>query len=276
MRETQDGNTITVEYQSIHEFISYIKNAKPNETFKNSFDRRSEVEDAERTRFTGTQSMQEALDIFSNGWDNGTEKLSHIFREKVRANDIQKVRRNVVGVQGYQAIVPLYLMGQPESMVSSVLKPMKQKVVTIDKDISYHGGISSDDIFEYSANALRIVHSLEGQGIRCNINVILGTEASGKKYIVKVRIKSANERFNIHKMSFPLAHTSMLRRFYFKWIETYPGIPIGYKHGYGHPSSDETLRRAFKDDYIIPRVLSSYKIEKVKKIEDLKEYKYDK
>ena len=69
-------------------------------------------------------------------------------------------------------------------------------------------------------------------------------------------------------MTFPLAHTSMLRRLYLKWLEVYPDVPSGFTGGYGSPSTIDELKTIFKDDYILPRIIDS-DLEKVKKVEDL-------
>lgn len=268
MVETKKNGKIIVEYSSIEEFVKFCLSNTENDTFKVNKCVSKEVDDY-RTEFTGTKSLEEALDLMRNGWGEGSEKLSHIFREKVKANEIGKVRRNVLGMQGYQPVVPLYLANQPECMVASVMKPMKQKIVTLDKDISYSCNVRSSDIMNYSANALKIIHSFESSGYRCNLNVVLGTSCGSSCYMVKVKVKSANERFNISKMTFPLAHTSMLRRLYFRWLEVYPGVPRGYAYGYGTPVSVGTLKQVYKDDYILPRVIDDYKVNRIKKVEDL-------
>lgn len=269
MIETIKGKRTIVEYSSIHEFVDYCMKTPNNTSFSNKRDCRSEAIDSERTRFTGTKSLDEALDLMRNGWGEGSEKLSHIFKEKVKAAEIGKVRKNVIGVQGYQPIVPLYLANQPESMVSSVMKPMKQKIVTLDKDICYSCRTESDDIFEHSARALRVIHNFESSGYRCNLNVVLGTsDYYGKEYYIKVKVKSANERFNISKMTFPLAHTSMLRRLYFKWLEVYPGVPRSFVGGYGSPCTMEELKEVYKDDYILPRFID-IDLEKARNVDEL-------
>lgn len=268
MRETNIGKKTIVEYNSIQEFVDYCLKTPNNTTFCNDFYCMSKVESYEKTRFTGTKSLDEALDLLRNGWGEGSEKLSHIFKENVRATEIGKVRKNIVGVQGYQPIVPLYLANQPENMVSTVMKPMKQKIVTLDKDISYNYKVRSEEIMENSAKALRVIHNFESCGYRCNLNVVLGTTTYSGEYYVKVKIKSANERFSISKMTFPLAHTSMLRRLYFKWLEVYPGVPDSFRHGYGSPATMSDLKEIFKNDYILPKFIDE-DLEKVRKVEDL-------
>lgn len=273
MKVTEKGNDVIVEYQSIQEFVDYCLHTPQNETFKYDSDCSSKKESNEKTRFTGTKSLDEALDLMKNGWGEGSEKLSHIFKEKVKATEIGKVRRSVIGVQGYQPIVPLYLSNQPENMVSTVMKPIKQKIVTLDKDISYNAAFTSGQIMEYSARALKVIHNFESNGYRCNLNVVLGTGVGYSRritYYVKVKIKSANERFNISKMSFPLAHTSMLRRLYFRWIEVYPGVPSDFRYGYGSPASQSELQEVWKDDYILPRIISD-NLEKARNIDELNE-----
>lgn len=134
--------------------------------------------------------------------------------------------RTCLGVQDYQAVVPLYLMGVPNNMVTKKMVPMKQKVITLNKSIDYNAGVSADDIMDESIKAMQIVKKLEAQGYRCNLNIVLGTSAGSKQFIIKVRIKSANEKLNISKLALPLVHPSMLRRLFFRFIEVYPTSQI--------------------------------------------------
>ena len=197
MRETKENNTTIIEYESINEFLDYINHTKVNEAFSHA-EQKSKVITREREEFTKTKSYDEAIRLLHGGWEEGTQKLEKVFRDKRKAVIPSTMRKVTVGVQGYQALVPLYLMDIPQNMVSTKVVPIKKKVITIDKNISYSWNISAETIIEESVKALQIVNAYEGQSFRCNLNIVFGVSAmfGGKTFIIKLRIKSSNERLN--------------------------------------------------------------------------------
>lgn len=251
MNVKQVGYREFVEYNSLAEFYDYITNIPINETFRGY--RLSSVVNG--YDFSQTHSFEEAVELFKSGWQDMSEKLNQMLKVEVGKMEKVMVSKNIISVQGYQPIVPLYLNGIPTNMISRKMQPMKQKVVTLNKSITYSGGVSTDTIIAESIKALAIIKKLENQNYRCNLNIILGTEVSYKGYTIKVRIKSANERLNINKLSFPLVHPSMLRRLFFRFIETYPDVPSGFRVGYGKPTDPEKLRAAYPDEILLPQFI---------------------
>ena len=138
-------------------------------------------------------------------------------------------------------------------MINKKMVPIKQKVITLNKSIDYNCCVDADQIIEESVKAMQIVKKLEAQGYRCNLNIVLGSEAGGKQFVMKIRIKSANEKLNVSKLAFPLVHPSMLRRLFFRFIEVYPKVTSNFVvNGYGRPASSSQLRDVFKGEYLIP------------------------
>lgn len=258
---------IFVEYNSLMEFYEYIMNTPFNETFKYG-----EVASVKGSfHFTQTNSFDEAVELFKTGWQDMSEKLNQ--RLKVELGKMEKVMvsKNTIGVQGYQPVVPLYLNGIPTNMVSRKMQPMKQKVITLNKSISYGAFVSTEEIIDQSVKALSIIKKLENQNYRCNLNIILGTRTVEKSYTIKVRIKSANERLNINKLSFPLVHPSMLRRLFFRFIETYPGVPRSFKSGYGSPIDVYTLRESYTSEILLPQFIKK-DIKQINTLNDLENF----
>lgn len=145
-------------------------------------------------------------------------------------------------------------------MVSRQVVYSKQKVVTITKGISYSGNFSSERILEEAVKALQIIQSMENAGQRVRLNVMIatgkGSNKGDKNAICKVCVKQPDERLNISKMAFALAHPAMLRRFFFKWIETDPFIDFDLGYAYGFPSSLPIKERAMaENEYYIPEVI---------------------
>ena len=240
------------EFSSLNDFETYITNTPLNDTFR--WTKLASVSGSEE--FTGTHSYEQAVEMFKNGWQSKAEELTKklkVIQNQVIDAQVQKVIFDVVG---FQASVPRYLQGIPTNMVNKKLVPIKQKIVTINKDISYNCGITTEQIVEASIQTLQLVKRIEAQGIRVNLNLIWGVKASGSNEIVKIRLKSANERVNISKLAFPLVHPSMLRRLCFRYLEVAPTITHGYLYGYGSPLDGSQLKTYCKDEYVLPRLFN--------------------
>ena len=253
--EQINSKTEVIQFDSLQEFYKYICDTPFNDAFR--WADHSSVTGSKD--WTKTQNFTEAVELFKNGWSDMATKL--VQRLKVIENKTEPTMkpRNKLDVCGYQAIVPLYIQGVPNNMMNKKMVPVKQKVITLNKSLDYSGGVSSDKIIEESVKAMQIIKKLEAQGFRCNLNIALGTTAGWgkeeKQFIIKVRIKSANEKLNVSKLAFPLVHPSMLRRLFFRFIEVYPNVTKNFVGGYGHPAASNELRNVFVGEYLLPNFI---------------------
>lgn len=265
MRANQiTDKTEVVEYDSLHEFYEYLIHTPFNDAF--CWAKHSSVDGD--YYFTKTRDFSEAVELFKNGWSDMAAKLVQKLKVIESKTEPTMKPKNVLGVAGYQAIVPLYLQGVPNNMVTKKMTPVKQKVITLNKSIDYNGGVSADQIIEESIKAMQIVKKLEAQGYRCNLNIVIGSSETDIKLYVKVRIKSANEKMNISKLAFPLVHPSMFRRLFFRFIEVYPHVTKSFVSGYGSPAKSSELREVFKDEYLLPNFIKK-DVNTIKTIDDL-------
>lgn len=262
------NKTEVIEYDSLKEFYDYLCVTPFNEAFR--WEKHCSVTNTES--FTKTKDFEEAVQLFKSGWSDMAGKL--VQKLKVIENKTEPTMkpRNQLGVCGYQAIVPLYLQGVPNNMMSKKMVPVKQKVITLNKSIDYSAGVNADTIVNESIKAMQIIKKLEAQGYRCNLNIVLGSTGgygkTEKQFIIKVRIKSANEKLNISKFAFPLVHPSMLRRLFFRFIEVYPKVTKQFVGSYGYPASSSELRNTFKGEYLLPNFIKK-DIDTITGIEDL-------
>ena len=238
------------EFKSLNEFEGYISKNPLNDVFK--WGKLSSTNSS--YKFTETHSYEEATELLKNGWNDMAKKLTKSL--KVNQNQVvdAQVKKILFDVVGFQCSVPRYLQGIPTSMVNKKLVPVKQRVITLNKDISYNCGITTEQIIEASVQTLQLIKKIEAQGVRVNLNLIWGVKAGNTKEVVKVRLKSANERLNISKLAFPLVHPSMLRRLCFRYIEVAPTITKSYSFGYGAPLDGLQLKGHCKDEYVLPRL----------------------
>lgn len=260
------SKTEVIEYDSLKEFYDYLITTPFNEAF--CWASHSSVDGG--YHFTKTKDFSEAVELFKNGWSDMSTKLVQKLKVIESKTEPTMKPRNTLSVAGYQAIVPLYLQGVPNNMVNKKMVPVKQKVITLNKSIDYHGGVDSDDIIEESIKAMQIVKKLEAQGYRCNLNLVLGSTAGypAKQFVLKIRIKSANEKLNVSKLAFPLVHPSMLRRLFFRFMEVYPNVTKSFVGGYGKPATSNELREVFKNEYLLPNFIKK-DVNKIRGIEDL-------
>lgn len=266
--EKINSKTEVIEFDSLQEFYNYICDTPFNEAFRWA-NHGSVTGDK---HWTKTENFEEAVSLFKNGWSDMASKLVQKLKVIESKTEPTMKPRSKLDVCGYQAVVPLYLQGVPNCMVNKKMVPVKQKVITLNKSLDYNGGTSSDKIIDESIKAMQIVKKLEAQGFRCNLNIVLGTSAGwGKderRFIIKVRIKSANEKMNISKLAFPLVHPSMLRRLFFRFIEVYPNVTKPFASGYGHPAMSSELRNTFKGEYLLPNFIKK-DVNTITGIEDL-------
>lgn len=248
--KTYDKTTTYIrEFDSLNNFYEYITTTPLNKVFCWSLS-----STAGSKKFTGTESFEEAVNLFKNGWDDMAKKLTKKLKVTQNQTMCSEVQKTVYDIVGFQCSVPRYLQGIPTSMVNKKLVPIKQKVVTLNKDFTYNAMTSTEDIIEASIKTLEVVKRIEAQGVRVNLNVIFGITAGNTREIVKIRIKSANERVNISKLAFPLVHPSMFRRLGFRYIEVAPTITNSYKFGYGKPLDGSQLKQYCEGEYVLPRL----------------------
>lgn len=254
MKETTTlkGKTTTYirEFKGLDEFEQYITNTPLNSTFQ----WKSLASVSGSYKFTQTKNYEQATQLFKDGWNSMANELTKSLKVKQHQVENAQVQKVMFDIVGFQASVPRYLQGIPTSMVNKKLVPVKQRVITLNKDVSYNCGINTSDIVNSSVQVLHLIKKIEAQGIRVNLNLIWGCKAGDTKELIKIRLKSANERLNISKLAFPLVHPSMLRRLLFRYLEVVPTVTNSYSFGYGKPMDGSELKQYCEGEYVLPRL----------------------
>ena len=229
------------EYNSISEFIQTINSRPQNPEIT------SKVSENGEFSFTGTHDYNEAENLLLHGWVEESEKLNEMLKLKALK---EKSVKNTYDVAGFQCSVPRYLQGIPTNMINQKVVTKKQKVITITKNISYPAYIRKETIEEESIKVLQLVNNLEKQGYRVILNVTLISKSRRGNIILcnKVRIKNASERLNLSKVSFPMVHSSYLRRIMFRWIETFEYTTKSFDNNYGVPVKCEDFNNIIKNN----------------------------
>lgn len=170
------------------------------------------------------------MELLRNGYQPTVDALKGVFKANVSGEGKRfKFQNSPVG---FAPIVPLALMGVPNSMLDMRMKPIKAKVVDVYIDMTCSAYTSSDAIMKTSKKVLSAVIELERQGYRFNLYSCTGYFDSSSGDAVCVKVKSAEQPLDLKRVSFPMAHTAFFRVLGFDW---YSKFPLGkYRFGYGH------------------------------------------
>ena len=223
-------------YGSANEMADDLVNRKRS-------DHRFEDDEYEDRSFVGA-SRDEAYKMLRSGYQPVVDSL----KEKIKIYGKDKRFKSHNDVVGFAPVVPNAIMGLPKSMVNNVIKPIKTKVIDLYYDMTASCAIDSDDIIKAGEKMLSVILAMEAAGYRFNLYTTQNyyDDCNGCD-MVCVKVKSANQPFDLKRMSFPAAHTAFFRGIGFEW---YSKFPIGrYRYGYGHSIFREKEREEVQEEY---------------------------
>lgn len=151
-------------------------------------------------------------------------------------------------VAGYAPIIPNAIMGLPNSMVNSAMKPIKTKVLDVYYEMTCPAYRESKELIEAGQKMLGVILEMEAQGYRFNLYCTQGyySPSTGCD-MVCVKVKSASQPMDLKRMSFPIAHTAFFRGIGFDWYSKFPKGT--YRMGYGHAISAEKSQEDIQEEY---------------------------
>lgn len=242
------------QFESIGELVKYLDNSTTNDVFADTAWLESiQVDDYDN--WHGTKTMEEARDLLKNGWSAKAKVLKQKLAVEESGKEAMAKPKQVKSVAGFHPIVPNYLAGNPQSMISTKLVQTKRKVVNIVRQGNFLGGVEPEEIEAEAIKSLRFIRKIEAQGYRVNLYLAyVSEEVSGcDSSMLLVKLKGADERMNISKLAFPLVNPAMFRRIVFRWKEVYEHTPAGFKNGYGRTMKLSAFMDKFGDQHVFPK-----------------------
>lgn len=183
-----------------------------------------------RSAWCGVKSYEEALNLLESGYQPIVDKMKENLKATVQGNAKRISFHN--DIVGYAPIVPLAVLGVPNSMINSRMKPIKAKVVDVYYEGTFPSRVSSDKIINAGSKVISAIMMLEQQGYRFNLYQIQSYADQKGCDMLCVKVKDATQPIDLKRMSFPIAHTAFFRVIGFDW---YSKTPQGkYRCGYGH------------------------------------------
>lgn len=199
--------------------------------------------------FTGSNSYEEAREIYRKGY---TKILPEV-REKVKSlvvkynNDNTNKSSINNDVVGYVPNVPNALMNLPSSMIHRKPCPRRTKTLHIIYFMEGNCGVPAGVFKKSGIVLLAAIQIIEKRKIDVMLEVgFCGGYGNTEVLGGVVKVKNYQEKLNIQKLCFPIAHPSFFRRFGFRFIETFPALEDTYfNDGYGHAMNLDSLQKCF-------------------------------
>lgn len=262
-------------FNTLNDFIFNLKTNEPlkgrnNSSETNSYD------------FCKTNNMQNAFELLE-------KKDTSIFDKKeldklISKNYDTKITKNKYenSVIGFIPNVPNFCLGVPNTMIDIKKDIKKVKIINIIINSCVSGGINKNSIQKKFSEILNDIIFLEKKGYRVNIYLLIGTVNGNTEETLKynlgvVKVKKDSEPIDLKKLVFPLVHPSFLRRFIFRYLETFGTNDFTYS-GYGRPlfiNRDDFNKRQHlkKEDKIYNDILKELHLDKNTKYISM--YNYD-
>ena len=182
-----------------------------------------------RKNWHGVESYEQALELLSKGYQPTVDKL----KEGLKSNKSGIGKRITFknDIVGAVPVVSLAIIGVPNNMVHTKIKPIKNKVIDIYYDMTCSCGTSSETILKNGQKVLAAIIDLEQKGYAINLYAVQTYSDSGSTDVLCVKVKSSGQPMDLKRISFPLTHTAFFRVIGFDWYSKCPKAT--YRGAYG-------------------------------------------
>lgn len=229
-------------YESLKSFNDYLNAGTLQPDF-------SDYSHTNGIEFTGTVSYDEAEQRMMRGDSDLQKKIEEAGVAQMRINVQKRMarRQTYSSVVGAIPNVPAYISGAPNSMIAQRTVKTKKKVLTIGYSMTAHAGVDKDEIIEASAKIVSAILSIEATGVRANLYSLFCAKKRSQIIGLSLKVKDASRKIDTLRMSYPLAHSSFLRRQCFRWEEVTENIPSCFGGGsYGAVPQFDEVSEFFK------------------------------
>lgn len=198
--------------------------------------------------FCGAESIEAALSLARNGWQEAEVEALNIVDSAIDAIDAETdvvAFRPLFAMSGAEVDMGRYLSGEPECMVDYELitAPSAGRVITLCASVCVSAAVSNETIKKrgYGIAALAFALMRLGFAVELWADITISGSGFGGKALGQMRIlvKGLNDELDPSKVMFGYAHPAMLRGL---------GLPVGHEfepklaqrlgigRGYGRPA----------------------------------------
>ncbi|MDV3750613.1 hypothetical protein CMU19_04300 [Elizabethkingia anophelis] len=220
---------------SYSEFVDY---ALSTDRVIGADDRISERSRTNDFNFTGTESIEDAINYARHGWDSGIKELE---LEKDLIIDGQFECYN--SIVGSSVDVGAFLSGDPECMIQFVDKIERDRPeLTIYTMLTYSGFKSQVDALKYAKRILNIIVNADREYSVRLVGVFASRQEKNNDSLVFVTIKNNYQNLVLNNLAFAF-HPSFFRRLWFRFAETKEYRGCGYGRPYESAEFKNEIRK---------------------------------
>lgn len=232
----QQGEKKTIhvrELDGIDELIGFMQHAREQEHISGLVGTSLRDESHERDPWSGSHTMEEAIEVARFGWEEGRKYLQQRIGEI--AVD-QLIGDHTVVNQRYQLAgdevdIDRYLIGEPEQMIEYYTEPERNgKHVTILANIGVPATVQPQQIMRRGGAMYAAMEALRSNGYSTGLSVADVTVAGLNQIEHFIPITKPGEYLDIDTAAFCLAHPSFPRRGLFAALEH---ESLGLRHSMG-------------------------------------------
>lgn len=223
---------ITNKFNSVEEFSNWLQ-ATPQTAKGKKFDSSKEISKS-NTKFTGTESFEEAQNLLKYGDKVNADKIAATIR-KIKAQGKGNATRNKLynSPCGFMPIVPKVLAGDPQNMLAIKKQRYNStKVLNIAYNVAVSYRITVNELIETAAKVANVIASLEKNGYRVNLYAYsCGRDIEYNYYSLLVKIKDSGKYLDTLRIAYPLVNPSFFRRHVFGYMERLKGFNLNSTYG---------------------------------------------
>lgn len=231
IKETEFTYTETMDYR---EFLEQATKELPVERQDRTSSNRCSLD------FTGVTSYQQAINLAKNGWIEGAQKIANASKKLVDqlSTKIERMEFNY-NVEGIMFDVGLVCDGIPECWIEPHYTKVESDSNHLVRIMVNRGALGNRATSEIECRGIAIaafIECLELSGKNVELSICFpAMDDRGNMTTLIVKIKDFDQRLDIDKVAFMLAHPASHRCLKFRWIELLP--TKFYKtiiHNYGY------------------------------------------
>lgn len=243
---------IDIEFNNRRDFIDYLKKASTSLTFIGQELASMDTSNS-GIEFTRTNSFNEALELFENGWYEEFNNFLNLKKQIDKLMPYVSLRRHFENkVYGSSPNVANAIMNLPNSM-RKTCTINNGKEMRIFVNLSYSWLTKKEEIMNLGVLTLSLIDFLENIGYRVNLTSFYIGESGNEMLFVKNDLKKAGDGQNIQKYYFAFCNPSYLRRLIFRVIETTNELGNSWINGYGRILLKDSIKNVLElsDNIII-------------------------
>ena len=260
-------NDIFKNFSNISELNHYLTTNETTEVFQNN-----ENSKTGSSSWTGTESYDAANDFLLYGCNELRAKIEDAGVKKIRTEIKKYMTRRTIhsSVVGAAPNVPAFISGAPNCMMMYQQKRVKQRVGNVAYNMAISGSEGQDRINDTAAKLIAALMLTEAKGIRVNLYMFILAEKKGNLLGCSLKIKSSGQKFDVLKMAYPLAHSSMLRRHYLRYVEVTENVSPVYLNNYGSPVTNNAENKKYLAEHGLKcDVVTSFYDLRYKSVDDI-------